>query len=225
MLITIVGGHGKVALMLTSLLVKAGHDVVSMVRNQAHVAAVGEAGATAVAADVERLDRAGIAQLIGGSEALVWSAGAGGGNPKRTYAVDRDAAIRTIDAAVDAGVRRFIMVSYSGSGRDNIPEDNPFHPYSVAKAAADAHLREAALNWTIVAPGQLTGDEATGRIEAGPHVLQGATSRANVARVIAEAVPRSDLGGVNLWFRDGEIPIAEALDAARDANGQRTQAR
>jgi hypothetical protein len=40
------------------------------------------------------------------------------GSPERTYAVDRDAAIRSIDAAVAAEARRYVMVSYFGAGPD-----------------------------------------------------------------------------------------------------------
>ena len=115
-----------------------------------------------------------------------WSSppGAGGGNPARTYAVDRDAAIRVIDAAAQAGVRRFVMVSYFGAGPDHgVPPDDPFFPYAEAKAAADAHLRASDLDWTVLGPGRLTLEPPTGRIA----VAQGArasriSSRAPTSR-------------------------------------------
>lgn len=213
MRVTVIGGHGKVALLAAPLLAAAGHDVRSVVRNPEHVPDVEAAGATAVVADVEHLDQAATGALVRGSDVVVWSAGAGGGSPKRTYAVDRDAAIRAIDAAVAEGVGRFVMVSYVGSGRDNVPEDDPFHAYATAKAAADDHLSRAALDWTILGPGQLTLDEPTGRIEYGDHVEQGATSRGNVAEVIAGVVGRSDLGGLVIPFRDGTVTVAEAMDS------------
>lgn len=221
MRIMIIGGHGKIALLAAPLLVRGGHEVTSVVRNPDHVADVEATGATAVVSDVEGMDGQATRELLAGSDAVIWSAGAGGGDPQRTYAVDRDAAIRTMDAAVAEGVDRFVMVSYVGSGRDNIPKDNPFHRYAEAKAEADEHLRGTALNWTILGPGQLTLDEATGRIEHGDHVIQGETSRANVAEVTAGVVGRSDLGGVTLNFRDGNMLVWEALDSvARQASGE-----
>ena len=213
MRVTLIGGHGKVALLAAPLLTAGGHDVRSVVRNTEHVSDVEAVGATAVVADVEHLDQSATRALVRGSDVIVWSAGAGGGSPKRTYAVDRDAAIRTIDAAVAEGVGRFVMVSYVGSGRDHIPEDNPFHAYATAKTAADEHLRGTALDWTILGPGQLTLEEPTGRIEYGDHVTEGATSRGNVAQVIADVVGRSDLGGLVIRFRDGTVTVAEALDS------------
>ena len=109
--IAIVGGHGKVALLLAPLLAEEDHDVTALIRDPDHSRDVEAAGATPVVADVEELDTAGIAQVIGGHDAVVFSAGAGGGDPDRTRAVDRDAAIRSMDAAEQAGVQRYVMVS------------------------------------------------------------------------------------------------------------------
>lgn len=220
MKIVIIGGHGQVAALTLPLLVKGGHRVTAVVRNPDHVEAVEATGTTVVVSDVEHLDELGTRQLVAGSGAVVWAAGAGDENPGHTYAVERDAAIRTIDAAVAEGLGRFVMLSYAGSGRDHVPEDNPFHVYADAKAAADGHLRRTALNWTIVAPGQLTDDGRTGRIEYGDHVMKGGTSRGNVAELIAGVVGRTDLGGVTIRFRDGRIAVWEAMESlARRAAG------
>ena len=220
MKIMIIGGHGKVALLAAPMLARGGHDVRSVVRNAEHVADVEATGATAVVADVEHMNDIETRDLVQGCDAVVWAAGAGGGSEARTYAVDRDAAIRAIDAAVSQGVDRFVMVSYVGAGRDNVPQDNPFHAYADAKAAADTHLRRTALNWTILRPGQLTLEEATNRIEYGDHVTAGETSRANVAELLTGVVGRTDLGGVTINFRDGNVAIWEAMESlARRADG------
>ena len=47
MRVTIVGGHGKIALLLAPMLVEAGHEVTSVVRNPDHVADDEATGATA----------------------------------------------------------------------------------------------------------------------------------------------------------------------------------
>lgn len=211
MRITIIGGHGRVAMLAVPMLVKAGHRVSSVIRNPEHVGDVRKGGSVAVVADVEQLDVQGIRELIRGSDAIVWSAGAGGGNPERTRAVDKEAAIRTIDAAVAEGVGRFVMVSYVGSGRDRVPEESPFKTYADAKAAADEHLRASSLNWTILAPGRLTDDEATHHIDYGHGVKEADTSRGNVAEAVALTVGRFDLGGAMIRFHDGHIGIHEAL--------------
>lgn len=215
---TIIGGHGKVALILAPLLHSRGDSVTSIIRNPEHTDDVQQTGATAVVADVEKLSGDEFAELLGGQDAVVWSAGAGGGSQERTYAVDRDAASRAIDAAEKARAKRFVMVSYMGAGQDHgVPEDEPFYAYAQAKADADDHLRASGLDWTIVAPGRLTLDEPSGKIDvvSGELDSEHPTSRANLAHVVAEVLADPSTAGRMIEFSDGETPIAEALSAQR----------
>src|ERR1700742_23240 len=209
--VIVIGGHGKVALLLAPILVERGDEVTSVFRNPDHSDDVAGTGAHPVVADIERLDTDALADRLAGHDAVVWSAGAGGGNPARTYAVDRDAAIRTIDAAEQADVQRFAMVSYFGAGPNHgVPQDDPFFPYAEAKAAADAHLRASRLDWTILGPGRLTLEPATGRIVIG---AGSEVSRADVALVVAAVLAIDSTIGRTIEFNNGETPIAEALAA------------
>lgn len=209
--VLLIGGHGKIALLATPLLGEAGHVVDSVIRNPAHADDVTAAGATPVVADVESMDLDALTELVRDHDAVVWSAGAGGGDPARTVAVDRDAAIRSMDAASAAGVSRYVMVSYAGAGIDDVPESNPFHHYARAKAAADDHLRVSDLDWTVLGPSRLTDDPGTGAIELtdGPATQ---VPRADVAGVIAAVLDRNDTVGRTIRFNTGSsTPIAEAL--------------
>ncbi|WP_306915686.1 MULTISPECIES: NAD(P)H-binding protein [unclassified Arthrobacter] len=213
--IAIIGGHGKVARELSKILTAGGQDVTSFIRNPDHAAAVAATGATPVVLDVENSTTAEIAGALRDHDAVVWSAGAGGGNPERTYSVDRDAAIRSMDAAARSGVGRYVMVSYLGAGADHgVPADNPFFPYAEAKAAADAYLRGTGLDWTILGPGTLTGGPGTGLIDVNPDgTWQGTdTARANVALVAAAVLGLPAAIGRTIEFRDGSLPIASALE-------------
>ncbi|ORV06432.1 SDR family oxidoreductase [Mycobacterium celatum] len=210
--VVIIGGHGKVALHLARILSDRGDEVTSVFRNPGHSDDVAATGATPVVADIEYLDTDALAYLLAGHEAVVFSAGAGGGNPARTYAVDRDAAVRVVDAAGQAGVRRFVMVSYFGAGPNHgVPQDDPFFPYAEAKAAADAHLRASDLAWTILGPGRLTLDPATGRIAVGgaPHGRE--VPREDVALVAAAALHDDSTIRRTIEFNTGDVPIAEAI--------------
>ncbi|WP_020143487.1 NAD(P)-dependent oxidoreductase [Terracoccus sp. 273MFTsu3.1] len=211
--VILIGGHGKVALLAAPLLVSDGHDVTSVVRNPDHVADVEATGATAAVLDVEHATTEQIGDLVRGSDVVVWSAGAGGGSPERTYAVDRDAAIRSMDAAEQAGVGRYVMVSYFGAGPDHgVPEDDGFYAYAEAKAAADEHLQGTDLAWTILRPSGLTTDAATGHIETGAGVQAGKVSRDNVAHVIRAVVEHPDTTARRILpFNDGYRPIDEVI--------------
>jgi len=209
--VLIIGGHGKVALRLIPLLVAKGDEVTAVVRNPEHQAEVAATGATPVIADIEQLDIAGIAHLLRGQDAVVWSAGAGGGNPKRTYAVDRDAAIRSMAAAQAAGVTRYVMVSYIGSRPDHgVPESDSFFAYADAKATADDRLRASSLDWTILGPGPLTLDEPTGLIDLDP-AGRGRVSRGDVAAVVAAVLADDSTIRRTIRFGNGHIPIAQAI--------------
>ena len=208
--IIVIGGHGKVALQLARILTERGDEVTSVFRNPDHSDDVAATGAEPLQADIEQLDTGALAGLLAGHDAVVFSAGAGGGNPARTYAVDRDAAIRVIDAAAQAGVRRFVMVSYFGAGPDHgVAQDDPFFPYAEAKAAADAHLRASELNWTVLGPGRLTLEPAAGSIAVGEGKVQ--VSRADVALVVAAALADDSTIGRTIEFNNGDVPIADAL--------------
>jgi uncharacterized protein YbjT (DUF2867 family) len=212
--VVILGGHGKVALLLAPLLVARGDRVTSVFRNPDHEAEVAATGAGPVVADLEALDVEQLAGLVRDHDAVVWSAGAGGGNAARTFAVDRDAAIRSIDAAAAAGVDRYVMVSYVGAGPDHgVPADDPFHAYAEAKAAADEHLRRSGLAATVLGPGRLTLEEPTGRIEllTGPNDGDTSVSRADVAAVVAAVLRDDTTVGRTIDFRHGSTPIAEAI--------------
>ena len=209
--IMIFGGHGKVALLLEPLLVEHGHTVTAVVRNPDHEADVAATGATPLVADIETLALEQLTNLVAGNDVVVWSAGAGGGNPDRTYAVDRDAAVRSMDAAAAAGVRRYVMVSWIGSRADHgVSRDNPFFAYADAKWAADEHLQSSGLEWTILAPGTLTLDAPTGLIDIAPQGA-GAVTRADVAAVVAAVLDDPSTVGRSIRFGNGDQPIADAL--------------
>ena len=213
--IAIIGGHGKVALHLARILTDGSHAVGSLIRNPQQGADITAAGATPVVADVENMTTEQIAQVLVGYDAVVWSAGAGGGSAERTYAVDRDAAIRSMDAARLAGVTRYVMVSYKGSRVDHgASRDDGMFAYYEAKAAADDYLRGTDLSWTILGPSALTQAAASGRIDVGANLPRGEVSRENVAQVIAAVLERPATIGRFIEFNDGQTPIEEAVDAA-----------
>ncbi len=212
--IIVIGGHGKVALHLARILTGRGDQVSSVFRNPDHTDEVAATGASPVTADIEHLDTEALADLLAGHDAVVFTAGAGGGDPARTYAVDRDAAIRTIDAAGRAGVKRFVMVSYFGAGPGHgVSPENSFFPYAEAKAAADAHLRASELDWTVLGPGRLTLDRGTGHIAVGK--AKGEVSREDVAAVVAAALADDATIRRTIDFNNGDVPIADALAAVR----------
>ena len=151
--------------------------------------------------------------LLRGHDVVVWSA-VPVGQPQRTYAVDRDAAIRSMDAAAAAEPRGYLMVF-----KPPVPGLTTVCPPTIPSTRTPrrrprrrAHLRDSDLAWTILAPSGLTNDPAPEASMSTPD--QPATvARADVATVIAAVVDHSDLGGRTIEFNNGPTPIRQALDA------------
>lgn len=216
MRIVIAGGHGKIALILERLLSARGDSVAGLIRNPAQVADLEAAGAEAVVVNLEKASVAEVAQHVRGADAVVFAAGAGpGSGAARKETVDRDAAILLADAALDAGVSRYLMVSAIGSNRrtDDTAADPVFAAYLRAKAAADEAVQaRTGLHATIVRPGHLTDEDGTGRVALAEATEYGNIPRADVAAVLVALLDRPDTGGQAFDLIGGETPIPAALD-------------
>jgi nucleoside-diphosphate-sugar epimerase len=213
--IAIVGGTGKVAKHLVSQLHARGDEVVAIFRNAERYDELAELGAISVVLDIESASVDDLASAIEGCDAVVFSAGAGGGDPARTRSVDFEGAVTAIDAAARAGVSRFVMVSAIGVGAElpGEPGDS-MRPYYEAKRDADLALEASALEYTIVRPGGLTDDAATGLVTIGDTVDRGNIARADVAAVIVAALYEPRTIGHAWEVVAGETPITEAVEAA-----------
>ena len=84
--------------------------------------------------------------------------------------------------------------------------------YIAAKTAAEDDLRARDLDWTIVRPGGLTDDPATGRIRLAPPPLPpGTIPRADVAAVIAALLDEPGTRHQTLELTGGDSPVAAAV--------------
>ena len=218
MKVVVIGAHGKVGRLLVPILAERGEHVVGVVRREEQVPLVRDLGGEPLLLDVEHAPTEEVAAALDGADAVVWSAGAGGGDRDRTYAVDRDAATRSMDAAASAGVDRYVMVSWIGSVPEHgVDPESGFFAYADAKLAADDHLRGTELDWTILGPGTLTDDAPTGAITVVPEDAEtpqgdaSRVSRADVAMVVAEALRTPATVGRFVRFSAGDAPILEAL--------------
>jgi uncharacterized protein YbjT (DUF2867 family) len=219
--IGIIGGHGKVARLATPLLVERGNRVVSIIRKQEQAAEIEGLGAEPLVRDVMDLSREEMTELFreAGLDAVVWSAGVGGGDPERTWKVDRDAAIRSMDAAEAAGATRYVMVSYMGASLNHsVPEEDGFYAYAQSKAEADEHLRGSNLEWTLLGPNSLSEEDPSGEIRVTAEPGESTASRANVARVIDAVLADASTIRKAIPFTDGQTPIAEAIGSVPAAD-------
>lgn len=209
MRVVIAGGHGQIALRLARLLAARGDEAVGIVRNPDHVKDLDNA----VVLDLEQASDEQVAEVLSGADAAVFAAGAGpGSGVARKGTVDLGAAVLFAQAAERAGVRRHVQVSAMGLDRADDPGmDEVFAVYLRAKKDAEDDLRGRDLDWTILRPGRLTNDPATGLVQLAGSVPPGAVTRDDVAAVVVALLDRPDTAGRTLELIGGQTPIAEAL--------------
>src|SRR5687768_16051562 len=154
--VAIAGAHGKVARRLTKLLVTRGDRVRGLIRNPDHAPDLRADGSDPVVCDLEVAAADEVAAAIAGSDAVVFAAGAGpGSGSERKLTVDRDGAIKLLEATKAAGVERYVIISSIGA--ENPPDGNDvFSVYLRAKAEADRAVMSSDRAWTVVRPVRLT---------------------------------------------------------------------
>src|SRR3954454_13642605 len=206
--VVIAGGHGQIGLQLGRLLVDDGHRARGLIRNPDQSGDLDAAGVEPVVFDLEHDD--GLAAAIAGADAAVFAAGAGpGSGAERKLTMDRDGAIKLIEA----GLPRYVMVSSMGAD-PNAEGDDVFAVYLRAKGEADEALRRSDLNWTVIRPGRLTDDPGAELIALGEQLDRGSIPRADVPATIKLVLPAPNTVGKTLDLVSGPLPIAEAVRAA-----------
>lgn len=213
--IVIAGAHGQIARRLTRLLAGRGDTVRGLIRNPDHAADIEADGGTPQVLDLEGSAVATVADAIAGADAVVFAAGAGpGSGAERKLTVDRDAAVLLADAAQQAGVVRYVMISAVGA--EAPPEgDDVFAVYLRAKAEADAALAATELDWLVIRPGRLTDDAGTGRVRLDQSPHRGEITRDDVAAALAALLGAPDISRRVLYLNDGEATVDDALVALR----------
>jgi len=206
--IVIAGAHGQIAMLLHPLLVANGHRVRGLIRNPAHAPAVEAAGAQPVICDLET--ESDLSCAVGTADVVLFAAGAGpGSSAERKMTMDRDGALKLIDAAKRNRIARYVMISAIHAEEPRGSE--VFRVYLQAKSQADSALRASGLDYTIVRPGRLTDEPATGRVSLSANLPQGHIPRADVAGVVAQVIPLASAIGHQFDLTAGKDPIASAL--------------
>ena len=221
MRIVIAGAHGQVARRLGRRLGSRGDAVTGIVRNPGHRADLQADGVDPVVLDLEHAGAGEVAVVLTGADAVVFAAGGGPGSGiARKDTVDRGAAVLLADAAEQAGVGTYLLVSSMGvesvaGGATPPGMDEVFVAYLRAKLAAEEDvLARRSLAVTVLRPGGLTDDPGTGRVRLDRHVEPGRVPRDDVAAVLVALLDTPRPGAV-AELVGGDTPVAEAVAALR----------
>ncbi|MGE7761647.1 SDR family oxidoreductase [Peribacillus sp. NPDC097895] len=185
-------------------------NVYGMIRKKEQAQMIKGLGGNPILADLEgNVDKA-----VDNMEAIIFATGSGPNTgPDITTAVDKNGAIKLVDAGKKKGIDRFVMLSSVGSDH---PEQAPegMRHYLESKRDADEHLEASWLTYTIVRPVALTNELSVGKIFADEKVdhTNKSIPRADVATVLAQSVTYDTTFNKTFEIFSGTLPIEEALN-------------
>lgn len=209
----IVGAAGKVGRHLVKQLVEREHRVLALHRRAGQGDELSALGATPVPGDLTAVDMDTLARSMAGSDVVVFTAGAGGAGVDVTNAIDGRGLELAVDAARQAGVRRFLLVSAFPEAGRNKAMGEGFENYMTVKKRADVYLAATDLDWVILRPGTLTDTAGTGRVTAGPAIAYGDIPRADVAATLVALVEQPQLRRTIIELTEGDQPVDAAIAA------------
>lgn len=158
---------------------------------------------------------------MNGMDAVVFAAGAEGDTgADYTMMIDMDGAIKAMEAAKKANVKRFIIVSAVRSNEREFwsyaKEGQEIGSYFfAAKYYADQWLINSGLGYTIIRPTLLSNEEATGHVQVSSRVSKNDTTftltRGDLAQAIIEVLLNDNTINKAFDITQGNIPIEEAV--------------
>lgn len=208
--VAVIGANGGIGRELLPRLADAGHDPIGVVRDESQFEAVRERGGEPRLGDLEKE----FAPALQGADAVVFTAGSGGETGwDKTLLIDLWGARRSIDACVERGIDRFVMISaYQASAP--LSDPIPLRPYRIAKRSADDYLDWSSLEATILRPTTLTDEEGTGRVSAAFDYRgeDGAEiPRADVAQTVVACLAHEETIDETIRLFGGDTPIEKAI--------------
>ena len=207
----VAGATGRVGREVVDRLAERGHQVTAGARKPERITESDQV--KPVLLDLE--NTADLENLVKGHDAVIFTAGSRG---KNLLQVDAFGAVRLMRAAEKTGIKRFIQLSSIFAlepERWTGPSMEALLDFNIAKFFADSYLiGNTQLDYTILQPGSLVEGEATGLIST---EIQQPNSNllTNVAETLAVIVETPETIGKVIKMSDGDLPIKEALLAAK----------
>ncbi|MGT2928678.1 SDR family oxidoreductase [Streptococcus dentasini] len=206
--IFIIGANGRVAQELTQQLLKDGHTIYAGVRDISKLQATDRV--IPISFDLHD-DPDVMAEKFKDMDAVYFMAGSRG---KDLLQTDAFGAVKSMQAAQQIGVRRYILLSslfatepgkWHQTGLDQLTN------YNIAKFFADNYLiTQTDLDYTILQPGGLVEEAGTGQVNLAPTKV-GSNPIPDVASVLAKLLQYDNTIGKVIQMTQGQVDLEEAL--------------
>lgn len=210
MKVFVIGAHGNVGKLVVQQLQAHGDTVVAGIRKPEQKPVFTDLGVETAPFDLlGRPEEMGV--LLDGFDAVVFTAGSGGKTgDDMTLLIDLDGAVKSMQAAGIAGVKRYVMVS-AMHAEDRNRWGSQIRPYYAAKFYADEWLRHrTALDYTILEPGLLTFEAGTGKVTTSD-LNGGSIARADVAAAVVATLHEPATIKRTIPLAQGETAIKDAI--------------
>lgn len=206
----VIGANGQIGKQLIGMMALAKMPALAMIRRAEQALDMEKLGAETVIADLEQpLPDAAFADC----DKVVFTAGSGGKTgADKTILIDLWAAVKAVDMAKKHNIKQFVMVSARDAGDPEHGTEAIKH-YNICKYFADKHLLESGVPYTILRPGRLTNEAATGLITTTRPANQDEQiiTRADVAACVLQCLDHSEAINQVDELYNGSMPIAEAF--------------
>ncbi|MEG4089701.1 SDR family oxidoreductase [Microcoleus sp. Pol12B4] len=189
--IFLAGASRGVGLEIAKCLTAQKMQVTALLRSPATSTELETLGIKFVTGDA--LDAAAVEAAMAGGEPIHAVISTIGGLPKDGERADYLGNKNLIDAAVKAGVQKFILVSSIGSGNSAAALQpqvlETLAPVLIEKEKAENHLIESGMIYTVIRPGGLKSEPATGNgILTEDCRVAGTIHRADVAQLVCQCL-------------------------------------
>lgn len=189
--IFLAGASRGVGREIAKFLIEHNQKVKAMLRSEDSRPELEAMGIQVVIADA--LDAAAVEQAMLGDEPIHAVISTIGGLPKDGERADYLGNKNLIDAAVKTGVQKFLLVSSIGSGDSAValpPQAmQTLGPVLVEKEKAEKHLIGSGLTYTVIRPGGLKSEPATGNgVLTEDYKVAGTIHRPDVAQLVCKCL-------------------------------------
>lgn len=207
MKVLVIGASGRVGQKLTSKLLEADHQVVGTTRKDEKLFEANNY--SQIALDLEKSAEDLSNEIPSDVEAVYFVSGSRG---KDLLNIDLHGAIKSMQAAEMAGIKRYVMLSTIYSLQPTAWDTSAdLYDYMIAKHYADQWLiKNTDLDYTILQPGSLTENAGTGEVELKVQE-HGENPIEDVAEVLFGLLDLKSSFKEVIPMRSGDTPIKNAL--------------
>ena len=214
----IVGITGRTGRRVAQLLISHGHTVAGLYRREGEASKLREMGAQGVACDIANITEQELAQAIAGTDALVFTAGAGDQDDESMIdAVDYGGVKKAVVALRLAGQSRLLLISVFPEAARAECLGESFEHYMSAKKKADVEVVNSGLDWIILRPSALTDSPGTGHVSLKLANFHTEITRDDLASTVVALLQTPAITRKILELTEGDQTIAGAVSAIEQA--------